>query len=1108
MCSSFVHLNNHSHFSLLRGVPSPQEWVQQALLLGFKALALTDTNQTGGLILFLEECKRHSILPILGVHLMNEHHPQDSFTLLARNMAGYADLCEITSQYMLHHRHQYHQEDFKMSRLLETTSMKDLVVMSHSPETLRDLASAYAKRWRDEGVMFYGELIAQSPSSRKRSLQVVAIAEEYQIPLVATNANHFLDSQGHTLHRVLRAIDNNSSLEQLHPEDVCPPGAYMKSAELMREIFQRQPEAYTNAGVIAAAIEDDWTQQDWLMPKIEVPEGFSDDEYLKHCALQGLDDNYPAQSEPRYQESRHQESRYQEPRYQEVRELAMSHRPQALEIQHRELEIICQKGYSSYFLMVKQIRDWANQHFSESYRRPRDCSVLRGSAANSITLYNLGASDLDPIRYGLYFERFLNEDRVSPPDADLDFGWDERDQVLDYIIEHFGEERCAMMCTTNTFRWRSAFREVAKVFGYTDDQITRLMKEWKSESRDAQADRKRGDTQLRQILDLASQIEGKPRFLGQHPGGILISNQPITRHVSCQYSGGVKNRKITQIDMHNGIDYLGLIKFDILGNGSLSVLRDALRNIEDQGFEDPEVWDLEKCYVDPGVQEILSTAQSRGIFYVESPAQMRLNLKCDAKTFEEIGITSSLVRPASAAFTQTFIERHRAYKRGVQEWSFLHPSLSGVLGDTHDVAVYQEDVIRICVEIAGMSFAQADRVRKMMNSMHEGEPENYAETARQFQEGCQRHQGFSPAQAVELWARIASFQGFSFCQSHSMSYAQLSFKCSYLKAHYGPEFMAAVISNDHGFYGTSIYIDEVRRMGIEVLPPCVQMSEWKYRGLRDGASELLRVGLMHIRGVRRVHVDEMIRERSRGAWLGFYDFLERNPQMGRREVEALIQVSAFDCFGQSQTQLMAELHTWCKSKTGSLLVSGQAELSQDLLQGMGVRSTIPPLPEISFAEKCYHELELLGYITSGHYLKMLALHPAADGTVAMADLGQFLYQRVKLFGSPMTFRRHRVHKSGQEMLFITMQDLSGTSDLVVWPRIYERFYTQTLDRVPLEIWGIPKMEDGAITFEVDSMRVARWNPGQVSFLRSVEMKKRQVYASQQMGALAQMALSA
>ena len=614
MSSNFVHLRNHSHFSLLRGVPSPLDWVRQAKLMGFTSLAMTDTNHTGGLILFLEECKKLGVKPILGVHLMNEHHPQDAMTLLALNMLGYEELCEVTSQYMMHHRE---DETFSIAKLLldpsgEPRDLENLVVMSHSQETLEAICQMRTKVGNKANVKtgnkanvktgnkanvkvdnkasintnnttlnlkIYAELIAQSPESRARSKELMRWARAEGIPLVATNANYFLVPEDQEIQRVMRAIDCNASLQQLASDEVAPSGAWMKSSQQMWDIFASVPEALINSVEIANLVVDDWEQQEWLMPRIEVPDGFTDDEYLRHCALQGLDKNYPEAIPEKMGDAANVDQLTHvddiddvndivQARHREVAELAVKNRPQARDIQERELEIICNKGYSSYFLMVKQIRDWANEFFQERYRKPRDCSVLRGSAANSITLYNLGASDLDPIRYGLYFERFLNEDRVSPPDADLDFGWDERDQVLEYIIEHFGEERCAMMCTTNTFRWRSAVREVAKVYGYTDDQITRLMKEWKSESRDAAADRRRGDPNLSKILDFASQLEGKPRFLGQHCGGILISNQPITRHVSCQYSGGVKNRKITQIDMHNGIDYLGLIKFDILGNGS------------------------------------------------------------------------------------------------------------------------------------------------------------------------------------------------------------------------------------------------------------------------------------------------------------------------------------------------------------------------------------------------------------------------------------------------------------------------------------------------------------------------------------------------------------
>ena len=351
---------------------------------------------------------------------------------------------------------------------------------------------------------------------------------------------------------------------------------------------------------------------------------------------------------------------------------------------------------------------------AEGFRAPKDCTVLRGSAANSMTFYNIGVSDLDPIRYDLYFQRFLNEDRASPPDADLDFGWDERERGLDYLVEKWGRERVAITCTTNHFRRRAAFREAAKALGYSEEHVTRILKSHATRGKCIM------DDDIERIMALAEKIRGKPRFLGQHPGGVLITNEPLCRRVACEYSGGPKGRVITQIDMHNGIDELGLIKFDILGNGSLSVLRDTLRQIKEQGFADPYVSDLEKCYADPAVRRIMRGGRTKGIFYIESPAQTRLNKKARAETFEEITITSSLVRPAGAAYTKTFVERHRAMKQGIADWEYLHPSLEPILRETHDVCAFQEHVTKICREVAGMSFKQADKIRKLMNSLHEG----------------------------------------------------------------------------------------------------------------------------------------------------------------------------------------------------------------------------------------------------------------------------------------------------------------------------------------------------------------------------------------------------
>jgi DNA polymerase III alpha subunit len=255
---------------------------------------------------------------------------------------------------------------------------------------------------------------------------------------------------------------------------------------------------------------------------------------------------------------------------------------------------------------------------------------------------------------------------------------------------------------------------MAKVHGYTDEQVSQILDSHKSRTKRIE------DDEIRRIWQVAGTIRGKPRFLGQHPSGVLITNQPMRRHVACERSGGQTDRIITQVDMHNGIDELGLIKFDILGNGSLSVLRDALAQLAEQGEDDPNVFDLEKCYADPAVKDVIRKGRTKGIFYIESPAQTRLNKKAQAETFGEITITSSLVRPAGSKYTATFVERERQRKQGLKNWDFLHPALEPILHETHDVCAFQEDVTKICHQIAGLSYGQADRIRKMMNSPHEG----------------------------------------------------------------------------------------------------------------------------------------------------------------------------------------------------------------------------------------------------------------------------------------------------------------------------------------------------------------------------------------------------
>ncbi|MDD5674143.1 MAG: DNA polymerase III subunit alpha, partial [Chitinivibrionales bacterium] len=1029
---SFVALHNHSVFSFHAGVCTVKELVRRAKALAMPAIALTDTNRMSGLIRFYTECREQKIKPILGVELTEPKNSCDSIVLLAKNAEGYGDLCEIITA-----RH-IHADTFTFATIF-SKPWPNLFFITATPDLLR-LLSGMPNRGS-----VYGELINNSVPTRQQSKRLEVVARELQIPLVVSGNSFFLDREQWDTHKILVAIGLNSTLSRLRPQEYTPQNAFLKSHQEMQRLFPQHAEAIKNSALIADQCNVELNVGSWIMPQISAPGNQTPSQYLRKLALRGLEKNYGGK--PTYERAR--------------------------QIQSMELDVIDKLGYPSYFLIVKDIRDWANATLRTAYRKPTDCTILRGSAANSITFFNLGVSDLDPIRYDLYFQRFLNEDRASPPDADLDFGWDERERALEYLVNKWGRDRVAITCTTNHFRRRAAFREVGKVFGYSEEQLTEILKSHKTISRRIE------DDEIAHLLRLSAAITGKPRFLGQHPGGVLITNQPIRRHVACEYSGGERNRIITQIDMHNGIDELGLIKFDILGNGSLSVLRDTLAQLMQQGLPDPNVADLNKCYNDPAVRALMRKGRTKGIFYIESPAQTRLNKKAQAETFEEITITSSLVRPAGAAYTRVFVERHRKSKLGIFDWEYLHPSLAPILKESHDVCAFQEDVTKICHQVAGLSYKDADKIRKLMNSQHDGllTDDEYAQTAGRFMDGCRRVSGLTQPQALMLWERVSSFTGFSFCKSHSASYAQLSFKCTYLKAHYPAQFLAAVISNNHGFYSRDVYLDEARRWGLRILPMSINESRIAYWGKHTW----IRPGFMHISRIGQKSLTALMAARERcGPFRNLADFVKRVP-MQKKEIESLILVGALDGFGLTQPQSLFLLDDIYKRCGGGELFAASGRPSAD--HGYAV------IDDYSHAEKCFNELRLLGYMISGDILEILDLHPASRNAVAADQIHAFSGRRVKVFGRMITNRPHTV-EGGRSMLFVTLEDKTESLDVVVWPDIYQKYCDVLLEPGPFEIWGRVSEEWGAFTLEADRISAAGWSPAQVDFEKASQRLQR------------------
>ena len=441
------------------------------------------------------------------------------------------------------------------------------------------------------------------------------------------------------------------------------------------------------------------------------------------------------------------------------------------------------------------------------------------------------------------------------------------------------------------------------------------------------------------------------------------------------------------------------------------------------------------------------------------------------ETFEELAITSSLVRPAGASYCLQFIDRHRKMKMGVRDWEFLHPSLEPILSETHDVCAFQEDVTKICHHVAGLSFKQADKIRKMMNSLHEGSVEDrlWIETEREFLAGCIKNSGLTVEQARELWMRVSSFTGFSFCKSHSASYAQLSFKCTYLKAHYPAQFLAAVISNNHGFYSKDAYINEARRWGIRILPLDINKSGIKYVGKHNW----MRPGIMHVRNLTDKTSSRIVEEKGIREFANVEDFISRVGAY-RHEVENLVLAGAFDGFGLNQPELLYVIDG-IYGRHRSLAENG---LQFDVF---GTRDRHPNHSDYSLTEKCLNELHILGFMLSGNILDILDLHPKSKGTVPAGEIANFVGKGIKVFGWPVTERVHTVSTTGKTMMFLTLEDQTGSMDVIFWPRNYGRFADVLAKPGPYEVWGKVTEEWDTHCLEAVNIRSAEWSPSQIDF---------------------------
>ena len=998
-----IPLTVHSHYSLMRGVTPVKTLCRAARERGYTRLALTDRDNLYGLWPFLKACDREGITPIIGVEVTDPHRGR-SAVCLVEDRDGYANLCRLVTRRHL-------EEDFDLKRAV-AEHRAGLVVLT---DDLLLLAA-----WRDAGVA-----VAAAMSHRidNKAIEIRRAARLMGVPAVAVPGSYFLDETDFEVHAVLRAIDLNTSLSRLKAGDLAPREAWLASAREYQQRFAIFPETIAATRELAERLAFRGPDASTVMPPWRDPEGRDPAEVLRRTALEGARRIYGH----------------------DLSETVVDR------LEH-ELTLIKHKNFSSYFLVVRDIIQ----------RSPRICG--RGSGAASLVAYCLGITNVCPLKHDLYFERFINANRRDPPDIDVDFAWDERDDVLFSVLDQY-RGHAAMVCNHVLFQPRMAIREVAKVFGLTELEINRVARRlpWFWRDHEFRTDLKKKlfaapETRSLEfpepwpdILRLAQRIVGTPRHLSVHPGGVVITPGPIEAYVPVEMAP--KGVPVIQWEK-DGAEDAGLVKIDLLGNRSLGVVRDAIADVRQNDIPfDEKNWEPED---DPRTKEAVARGRTMGCFYIESPAMRLLQKKSGVGDFEHLVIHSSIIRPAANEFVREYLRR---LKGGA--WEPIHPLLADILDETYGIMVYQEDVSRVAVALAGFSHADADGLRKIMSKKDKETALRDYETA--FMRGAAA-KGITEKQARAVWDMMLSFSGYSFCKPHSASYARVSYQAAFLKTHFPAEFMAAVISNRGGFYSTFAYVSEARRQGLTILPPDINRSDIRWHG-RD---RFVRAGLQAVKGLGRAAMGRIIEERRHGPFRDFEDFYRR-VRLDDDEARALIHAGAFDALIPDTDHAVM---LWDLARLGNMGSTSAGKGETGSLFDLHVPAPPPHIPPGSEIERLRRQYEVLGFLVDRHPIVLFAEALSGRGLIKAAALPDHVGRRVRLAGWLLTGKLVSTGK-GEAMQFLTFEDETAVVETTFFPRAYRRFCRMLDWGHPYILTGRVEEEFGAATLTVEQVQPVR-----------------------------------
>ena len=1022
----FTHLHVHSHYSLLDGLPKIDELLDYVKELGMDSVALTDHGVMYGAIEFYKKAKAKGIKPIIGCEIytafekLTDKRPgidsaRNHLILLAKNEEGYKNLVKLVS---IAHLEGYYYKP-RIDDLVLQQYAKGLIglsaciqgkiprlLLANKTEEAEDLAKKY-ESWFGKGN-FYLEIQHHTniPEQEKANKKIIELSKKTGIPLVATNDIHYLRKEDSEAQDILMLINTGADPNDPERLSMAQDDFSMTSPEDMAEFFKDTHEAIENTQKIKDSCTLEIELGKTKLPIFPLPEGKTDIQFLEELCWNGIEKRYGKTPDSKVKER----LKY-------------------------ELSVIAKTGFAGYFLIVQDFVNWAKQNRIV-------VGPGRGSAGGSLVAYLSGTTNIDPIKHNLLFERFLNPERISMPDIDMDFADRRRDEVIEYVAQKYGRDHVAQIITFGTMAARMVVRDIGRALQYTYsycDQMAKMIPIGMDlteslEKIDEFKEKYETDPMAKRLIDLGKKLEGVARHASTHACGVVISADPLTDSVPLQIPTKSENGIVTQYEGHS-IEDMGLLKMDFLGLKNLTIIEDTLARI--YVLHNQLKIDLENIpYDDQKTYKLLQDALTTSVFQLESDGMKRYLKELKPTSFEDITAMVALYRPGPMQFIPDYIER----KHGKQEIEYLHPKLEPILKDTYGICIYQEQLMKIAQEICGFTLGEADVLRKAVGKKIK-ELLDAQET--KFVSGAIKN-GVDKKIAEELWQWILPFAAYGFNKSHSAAYATIAYQTAYLKAHYPVEFMASVLTSEKAdVERIAFLIDECKKMNVEVLPPNINESLKNFTVVPKNppAGGQIRFGLLAIKNVGVNIIDAIVQERkNQGQFKSISDFIYRvkSKDLNKKSMEALIKAGAFDQF-EERNKLLQNLEKMLEiaRENNKNQNSNQIGLFANASAKINYEIKLEPATPATTFEKLGWEKELLGLYVSSHPLNSFK-KLLENKTIALVKIDKSFVNKKIVIGGLVSSVKKIITKNGKPMLFLKLEDLTSKAEVVIFPNLLER----------------------------------------------------------------------